>query len=392
MITELTLHNWKSFADATLYIDPLTFVIGTNASGKSNILDALDFLKKIANRTPITDVVQSIRGGKDWVLRKGADEFGISVRVQNGKTYVYSIVIAPKDNIFEIKTEELRVVRQEGDEEIVFKAEWTDLNGSGISYWTVFKSGLKASFSDEFNNSPAAISSMSVMPLTEDDREAVNTVVRNLRNIFILNPIPAAMRNYVPVSETLKQDASNLAGLIAGLEVSRKIEVELLLTKYIRPLPERDIVRVWTERVGLKDSDAMLYCEENWNGTPLQLDARGMSDGTLRFIAIIIAILTGAENSLLVIEEVDNGLHPSRAEELVNVLKTLGSKRSIDILCTTHNPTLIDSLGNTMAPFISYIKRGVDGNSEIHLLEDKDNLAKLMASNSLGGLMTNDLL
>lgn len=392
MITELTLHNWKSFADATLYIDPLTFVIGTNASGKSNILDALDFLKKIANRTPITDVVQSIRGGKDWVLRKGADEFGVSVRVQNGKTYVYSIVIAPKDNIFEIKTEELRVVRQEGDEEIVFKAEWTDLNGSGISYWTVFKSGLKASFSDEFNNSPAAISSMSVMPLTEDDREAVNTVVRNLRNIFILNPIPAAMRNYVPVSETLKQDASNLAGLIAGLEVSRKIEVELLLTKYVRPLPERDIVRVWTERVGLKDSDAMLYCEENWNGTPLQLDARGMSDGTLRFIAIIIAILTGAENSLLVIEEVDNGLHPSRAEELVNVLKTLGSKRSIDILCTTHNPTLIDSLGNTMAPFISYIKRGVDGNSEIHLLEDKDNLAKLMASNSLGGLMTNDLL
>ena len=42
MITELHISNWKSFGEeTTLYIAPLTFVIGANASGKSNILDAL---------------------------------------------------------------------------------------------------------------------------------------------------------------------------------------------------------------------------------------------------------------------------------------------------------------------------------------------------------------
>jgi len=41
MIKELTLTNWKSFEKATLYIDPLTIIIGANASGKSNTLDAL---------------------------------------------------------------------------------------------------------------------------------------------------------------------------------------------------------------------------------------------------------------------------------------------------------------------------------------------------------------
>ena len=45
MITKLRLHNWKSFEDSTIYIDPLTFLIGTNASGKSNVLDAFDFLR-----------------------------------------------------------------------------------------------------------------------------------------------------------------------------------------------------------------------------------------------------------------------------------------------------------------------------------------------------------
>ena len=44
MIEYIQLHNWKSFADAKLFIEPLTFVIGTNASGKSNILDAFYFL------------------------------------------------------------------------------------------------------------------------------------------------------------------------------------------------------------------------------------------------------------------------------------------------------------------------------------------------------------
>ena len=40
MIEEIRLSNWKSFRDATLYFDALTVLIGTNASGKSNALDA----------------------------------------------------------------------------------------------------------------------------------------------------------------------------------------------------------------------------------------------------------------------------------------------------------------------------------------------------------------
>ena len=51
---------------------------------------------------------------------------------------------------------------------------------------------------------------------------------------------------------------------------------------------ERDIRRVYAETVGKFKSDAMLYCEERWldNKEPHLIDARGKSDGTLRFLAI----------------------------------------------------------------------------------------------------------
>ena len=47
MITKIRLQNWKSFKDSTIYIDSLGILIGTNASGKSNVLDAFAFLRDI---------------------------------------------------------------------------------------------------------------------------------------------------------------------------------------------------------------------------------------------------------------------------------------------------------------------------------------------------------
>ena len=71
MITKVNFHNWKSFSDAELFIDPLTFLIGTNASGKSNALDALSFLRDVARGVPIYRAICRVRGGEDVVIRRG---------------------------------------------------------------------------------------------------------------------------------------------------------------------------------------------------------------------------------------------------------------------------------------------------------------------------------
>ncbi len=58
MLKEITLKNWKSFNESILYIDPITALIGPNASGKSNALDALSFLNRLAAGLNITSILQ----------------------------------------------------------------------------------------------------------------------------------------------------------------------------------------------------------------------------------------------------------------------------------------------------------------------------------------------
>jgi predicted ATPase len=112
-----------------------------------------------------------------------------------------------------------------------------------------------------------------------------------------------------------------------------------------------------------------------------------MSDGTLRYLAILTALLVRPEYSQLIIEEVDNGLHPSRAGALLNMLRDIGAERHIDILVTTHNPALLDALGPEMVPFVVIAYRDSErGDSRLKLLEDIDSLPKMLASGSLGRL------
>ncbi|EGW41782.1 SMC domain protein [Desulfosporosinus sp. OT] len=114
-----------------------------------------------------------------------------------------------------------------------------------------------------------------------------------------------------------------------------------------------------------------------------------MSDGTLRFLGILTALLTRPSGSLIVIEEVDNGLHPSRAKLLLETMIEIGTERNIDILITTHNSALMDELGAEMIPFIQVVHRDAeDGTSKITLLEDIKSLPKLLAHGSVGELST----
>lgn len=391
MIKEIHLQNWKSFEKSTLYIDPLTFIIGTNASGKSNILDALYFLCGSAKGIPLNDLAQKTRGGVDWLIRKGTDSFTLAAVIDDESgDLVYTLTCRKNDTSLQLVSESLEQTSPRASKTL-FATDITHEDTASSTLPVLFSGKQKPL---DLNRQTTILSQMENLVAIRKVKESALLALNNLRNIFILNPVPDRMRDYAPLTEQLNADAGNLAGLLAGMNPEDQHRIEKELTDYVRPLPEKDLKRIWAETVGRFRSDAMLYCEEEWvNGEKIEIDARSMSDGTLRFIAIVAALLTGKPGSLLVIEEVDNGLHPSRAQELVNVLNKLGEKSQIDIICTTHNPVLIDTLGHEMIPFISYVSRSEkSGCSVISLLEEKNDLAKLMARGSVGDLMTEDAL
>jgi predicted ATPase len=224
---------------------------------------------------------------------------------------------------------------------------------------------------------------------------AIKVVSKSLSQLFLLNPIPSHMRDYCHKADLLNHDGSNLAGVIAALPEAEKEHIESTILRYVSELPEKDITSLKAELYGPFKSDAMLICHEQWsaNEAPLQVDARAMSDGTLRFIAILTALLTLPTNTQLVIEEIDNGLHPSRSELLLKMLREIGTKRSVDVIATTHNPALLDALGPEMVPFVIVAHRDAQsGDSKLTLLEDVVNLPKLMAQGRLGTVATSGAL
>ena len=397
MIKSIKLINWKSYEDSTLYIDPLTILIGMNSSGKSNAIDALIFLSRISSGVGIFQAISgdialsALRGGADWVCRENTNQFSLEVLMEyDNMEYEYSIKVEVGNTKALIVEEKLN---QRSSNTKMSRLFYTSLRDEKLlnipTYFWTGKQGKGQNF--ELNrNTSILFQSKSLQLRKKEIIEITKNLSQILAGIFVLDPIPNHMRDYSQLSEKLKTDGSNIAGVLAALDSEKKKEIENKLTSYLKEIPEKDIEKVWAERIGKFNTDAMLYCKEGWKeDSECIVDARGMSDGTLRFLAIVVAMLTNDTNKLIVVEEVDNGLHPSRAKVLLNMLKELGKERNIDVVITTHNPALLDAAGTTMIPFITIAHRGNKGQSELTLLEDISELPKLISIGNIGELATN---
>ena len=132
--------------------------------------------------------------------------------------------------------------------------------------------------------------------------------------------------------------------------------------------------------------------ERNLNSTEL-VDARQLSDGTLRCIAVLTATMIGEEGSMVLIEELDNGIHPARVYKLIEQLIAIGKKRNIDIVITTHNATLLNAYKKDELMGVSVVFREKDrGTSKIKSFIDIDNFATMLAAGGLGDAMIDESL
>ena len=392
MITELRLRNWKSFFDATLFIDPITVIIGTNASGKSNIFDALKLLSALASPIDIMDIAKNVRGGAEGIIRRGEQMCNLTITMEGDKSseqLIYEVALAFDDqrNIY-IKDESLILATTKKNLVMFERKELDEMNKSLVSV-ALYTEG-KPRYQN-FSAKTSVLSQIEYVNCVRRIKDSTLTVVNNLRKIRLSNPIPERMRDFAPLSKTIAEDASDLAGYLANLDEELKSVTYEAILKYLKPLPDRDIKSIRADKIPMTDK-AMLFCTEEWTtGHTQEQSALGMSDDTLRFAGIIAMLITAEDKALILLEELDKGVHPSRAKDLVKMLKEIGKQKKLDIICTTHNATFVDELGPQMIPFISYIKRNEEnGCTDIHLLEENEQLARLMASKSVGDMMTNN--
>ena len=345
--------DFKSFRDARIeLLEPLVILVGPNGSGKSNALEGIEVLSSIAaghRLREITDLDRegalNVRGGLQGCSRNGTNSFTLAFsaaipwRGEMGP-FVYSVTVTPLPEP-RITAESLVVSNT-----VLFR----EVQGT--------ESPTSADIRIEYNNfarggrkpQTAVSATRSVLSQYEHFatknrklRESLGLIgaVRNhLRASFVFDPNPSAMRRYERIGhDSLLRDGSNLSSVLYGLNQNGKAKLDELFG-HIRQVPDEPYSGF--DFVATQLGDVIFGMREEHSN---QLsDARMLSDGTLRTLAVLTAVATGERHSRVVVEEFDNGLHPSRVASLVQAITGIRNERKINVLLSTHNPEVLNAL------------------------------------------------
>jgi len=401
MLSSFSIRNFKSYREATLHLSPLTVLVGANASGKSNLVEALWLLSRMAKgntlagiRRELRDEHGPVRGKMDSLGYRGSDRFALACGTRRLDWDRYDIEIAiPRNGGTRVCQESLtgpvsdiplfKVVSPSVDDGIL-RVAYKNFTG-GESPQIICSSGMPvlaqlespARFAERHTGAQATIP------------QITRYYLRWFSEIFFLHPNPADMRRYGSAADPeLGERGSNLSGAL--FDLCERGEKERLLD-FVRELPEQNIHDI--DFIHTPRGEVMVSLEETFGGKDQSCDAALLSDGTLRVLAIAAAMLSAKEQSLVVIEEIDNGVHPSRARSLLQKILAIARERDLRVLISTHNPALLDALPEAAIPDVTFCYRNPeDGASCLLRLQDMPDYPDLVAQGPVGALMTAGLL
>ncbi len=411
VIEELRLTKFKSFYDAVLPLRDLTLLIGRNGSGKSNIVDAVEVLSKLALGEDIRDSIDggrregaTVRGGVEGCAPLGESEFSLGCSVRTGSELVELDVTVQVEPYVQIAWERLCRRESSRERDLLVSDPPDPERGDLTARCYNGKQGPNPALpfrSSRLLTSQVATKIASTSKALREVHRAAEQVLEALESVFILDPVPHLMRQYVQARDfPLRRQADNLSAAIDHLRADPDAWTQLI--DLIGSLPEQEVTDVTLERSPL--GDVMLAVTECLAGDRHPLPARLMSDGMLRFLAIATALLEAPRieesappdgiggtpgQTTLVIEEVENGLHPSQAARVIALVKAESEHRLVRTLATTHSPALLTALdGGDHEGVVVCERDPATGWSRVRRLIDLPGYARAMAEGSLGDAVT----
>lgn len=360
MITSLKIRNFKSLRDVHLRLGKLNFFIGTNASGKSNVFDAIRVLQGIGNgftvgeildgkpKSATSEVWEPIRGGsaKATYMRSANSAFQIEVDVSDPKQHDSAEFHANYGVGFDATNQ--RVVEEWlSTEKQIYDSRpltWDRaVTGSEMFSSPTFdvkyfhqKRGTQPHVSLEPHRTV-----LTQMARGRGDRWtkahqlAAERLSRNFANTQRLDPSPAFLRDYSQAQNVSRmgERGENFAALIRTIcDDSETKAAYLTWLKHLRPTEVEDM-GVLKGAVG----ELMFKLTEGAQEFPAPV----LSDGTLRFAAIAAAFFQPDMPALLTLEEIENGIHASRLRLLVELLRNRTLTDETQVIVTTHSPIVL---------------------------------------------------
>ena len=317
-LEKIHIKNYLSLRDVTLPFKPMTVLVGPNASGKSNVLSALDLLKTMTvdERLPAEEFIQKSL----WAGEGQKYSFHLDAKVAESKT-LYHLEVKPKPD-FPFHAEQLSV---NGVNVISIQ------DGHGVVHDENGENETK------YNSNELALRSAG----NYGNKPVTRTLAEFIKKWQIYDFIPEILRSSLErfspaekeIRESIKLDfvGRNLAEVLWNWhknspESFRNISDSLAYST------NRKI-----DHCLIDGQNRLCLLEGYKNPIPLE----GASDGTLRLIAYNILLNEPELVPFIAIEEPEQNLHPSALTDIANVFEQI-AKRS-QVIITTHSSQLLDA-------------------------------------------------
>lgn len=327
-LNRVRIKNYRSIAGCDVALGPLTFLVGPNASGKSNFLDALRFVADALNTTLDQAILN--RGGMGEMTRRapGVESFGLRVELSlpGGGTGHYAVQIRPTEGVGPLVREECTVHPPSGP------SETFDVRSGWVS-------GTISRLGPTPPGRPDRLYLMAASGL-----EQFAPVFDGLSRMAFYNVVPDRMRELHPRHATLlARDASNVASVLAQLALEDPFPRQRIQEYLAAIVP--GLIGVRPKALG--PSETLEFLQRQSGGTPVQpFLASAMSDGTLRALGILVALFQSNDGvarapCLVGIEEPEAAVHPAAAEVLLDAMQEASAR--VQVLVTSHSADLLDS-------------------------------------------------
>ncbi|MGH7324985.1 MAG: AAA family ATPase [Candidatus Rokuibacteriota bacterium] len=315
--THVKLENWRNFLNVDVPLQKRVFIVGPNASGKSNFLDAFRFLRDVADAQGGFQRAVHARRGVSQIRSLHARRYpsvAIDVALDlDSVVWNYRLEFTQDNQRRPIIAREL--VRR--DKDVILdrpdEDDKSDHNRLTQTYLEQVNANRKFR---EVNEFLAQVRYLHLVPqlVREPDRS-----VGRVRDPFGGDFLEQLARTPKGTLE------SRLRRIQAALRVAVPQLKELVLDRDVRGVPHlKGLYEHWRPNAGWQTEDQF-------------------SDGTLRLLGLLWVFLDGTAPLLL--EEPELSLHPAVVRHIPRMIARLGRRSGRQALLSTHSPDLLSDEG-----------------------------------------------
>lgn len=345
MITKIWVNNFKSLVDFNMQLSDFNCLVGLNGSGKSTVLQFLDFLSQLM----IGDI-------ELWLATRHWKAADLNSKISKKSNIEFEVTIEFDGRIIEWKGSFNRTSLSCTHESVIVNNEvLLNVEDGKFTIGSTTHNII-------FNYEGSLLSALKDKKAYEDLTVLRETLI-DIRSLELLSP--EILRSKARVSEgKLGIGGENLSALIH--ESSSEIKANLIIgLKQI--YPQIEDIKTKSLRSGWKQLEVI----ENFDSKKITSVARHVNDGMLRLMAILLQIET--KKSFLLFDEIENGINPELIEYLVDMLVDCDNQ----VMVTTHSPMILNYLADDVAKKgIIYLYKNKKGATQSIRLFDIPSMAK----------------